>query len=146
MQNYYLYQDIELGAEFYFDEEDYLTKQSDLEAKKASYQKTKVKTESTQTSIPLSSPSSPGFLIKTDGSPRSRKRPRRTAAATVRSYVVPDSDDEAVADEEVDIGGQERKKKVESNLQRWIKQLSILLKDEQRKVSSGVGYVCYSAC
>jgi len=59
------------------------------------------------------------------------------AAATVRSYVVPDSDDEAIADE-ADFGlivGQAKKKKVESNLQRWIKHLSILLKEEQKKVN-----------
>jgi hypothetical protein len=59
------------------------------------------------------------------------------AAATVRSYAVPDSDDEAIADE-ADLGllaGQAKKKKVESNLQQWIKHLSILLKEEQKKVS-----------
>jgi hypothetical protein len=55
------------------------------------------------------------------------------AATIVRSYAVPDSDDDSLADEDVDFGGQAKKKKVESNLQRWIKQLSILLKDEQRK-------------
>jgi hypothetical protein len=96
-----------------------------------------VKTETVQGSIPISS-STP--CIKAEPSSfRGKKRPRRMAAATITSYAVPDSDDEAIAGEE-DVefslfgGGQERKKKrVETNLQRWIKHLGELLKEEQRK-------------
>ena len=60
-----------------------------------------------------------------------RKRPRRTAT-TIKSYVVPDSDDEVISDDD------EIEKKLrihESNLQKWIFHLGELLKEEKRKVS-----------
>jgi len=64
------------------------------------------------------------------------RRPRRTAA-TIRSYAVPDSDDDDIT-EEAEIAWamhvDAKKRKVESNLQQWIKELSVLLKEEQRKV------------
>lgn len=50
---------------------------------------------------------------------------------------MPDSDDEAIVDDEefpALLRKEVKRKKVESNLQRWIKHLSILLKEEQRKV------------
>lgn len=56
------------------------------------------------------------------------------------SYIVPDSDDEAIVDDDGEnammalLSMQAKKRKVESNLQRWIKHLSALLVDEQRKV------------
>ena len=56
---------------------------------------------------------------------------------------VPDSDDEDIVMGEEDPrklkGVQQRpakKRRAESNLQRWIKQLTILFKEEQRKVRS----------
>jgi hypothetical protein len=106
--------------------------------------KIKVKTEANLGSIPSSSTVksfSTHAASKSEGagSPRPKKRPRRMAAATVRSYTVPDSDDEAIADDydshRLGEKEQRKKKKVETNLQRWIKQLSVLLKDEQAKVS-----------
>lgn len=71
---------------------------------------------------------------------RGRKRLRRSAATSVKSYAVPDSDDEAIVDEKPDYLGWEdsksaKRKKVESNLQRWIKHLTVLQKEEQKKVS-----------
>jgi hypothetical protein len=70
---------------------------------------------------------------------KGRKRLRRSAASTVKSYVVPDSDDEAIVDEKPDVypWGEVKKakqRKVESNLQRWIKHLTSLQKEEQKKV------------
>lgn len=56
------------------------------------------------------------------------------------SYTVPDSDDEAIVEDDGEnamtalLSMQAKKRKVESNLQRWIKHLSALLVDEQRKV------------
>jgi hypothetical protein len=68
---------------------------------------------------------------------KKRPRPKRMAAATVRSYAIPDSDDEDIANDEektMAMHSNVKKRKVESNLQRWIKELSVLLKEEQRKV------------
>jgi hypothetical protein len=124
-----MFHDIEAGAEFFFSEDDYLNKQPKPKIK------TEVKTEVTQLSIPPAS--SKASTSKPDKSPE-KKRPRRTAAATIRSYVVPDSDDEDIAEEAEITWGMHvdaKKRKVESNLQQWIKELSVLLKEEQRKVS-----------
>jgi hypothetical protein len=123
-----IFHDIKSGAEFFFSEDDYLNK---LPKPKI---KTEVKTETALISIPTTSNMDSTYnLDKSTG----KKRPRRTAAAAIRSYAVPDSDDEDIADEaettwtmHVDA----KKRKVESNLQRWIKELSVLFKEEQRKV------------
>lgn len=81
--------------------------------------------------------------------PRGRKRPRRSAAAVVRSYAVPDSDDEAIAavedreDEFAEFRGGVSKEKEKgkdkgvetvSALEEWVKALGELLKEEQHKV------------
>ncbi|KAM5535030.1 hypothetical protein V8D89_011258 [Ganoderma adspersum] len=65
----------------------------------------------------------------------SKKRPRRSVASAVKSYVVPDSDDEDIVMEGEDESLQKfaKKRRQESNMQRWIKQLTVLYKDEQRK-------------
>src|SRR5215471_149948 len=136
-QSWCLFHDIELGAEFYFSEEDYLM-QPCPDTKKA----IKVKSESTASRIKLENiqsalPSTSVSTSKYDASSLGKKRPRRTAAVTVKSYAVPDSDDEAIVDDEeipVVMKREVRRRKIESNLQRWIKQLSILHKEEQRKV------------
>ena len=126
--NWSMFHDIEAGAEFLFSEDDYLNKQ--LKAKV----KTEVKAEATQLSIPLAS--NKASTSKLDKSP-GKKRPRRTAAATIRSYVVPDSDDEDIADKTETTWAMHvdaKKRRIESNLQQWIKELTVLLKEEQRKV------------
>lgn len=68
-----------------------------------------------------------------------RKRPRRSVASAAPSYVVPDSDDEAIAEENANHEYSSQRKgkgklKVESNLQVWIKHLTALLKEEENKV------------
>jgi hypothetical protein len=74
-------------------------------------------------------------------SPRASKRRPRRSAATVTSYAIPDSDDEAIVEDDDDnavvvlMTMQAKKRKVESNLQRWIKHLSVLLVEEQKKVT-----------
>ena len=80
---------------------------------------------------------------KVSASPsRSKKRPRRSAASTVKNYLVPDSDDESILDEQKPDSmswaksKEAGKKKAESNLQRWIKHLTVLQKEELKKVSS----------
>jgi hypothetical protein len=139
--NWTIIHDIEAGADFFFSEEDYLCKQSKVKVK------TEVKTEATQLGIPLASnrPS----ISKLDMSPGKRRPTRRTASENIRSYVVPDSDDDDIVDEakttwvmQVDA----RKRKVESNLQRWIKELSVLLKEEQRKVGHFIEHMGFTMC
>lgn len=71
-----------------------------------------------------------------------KKRPLRSAASTVKSYLVPDSDDESILDEHKPDSvsstksKEAEKKKAESNLQRWIKHLTALQKEELKKVGS----------
>ena len=72
---------------------------------------------------------------------RNKKRPRRSAASIVKSYLVPDSDDESILDEQKPNSmswtksKEAGKRKAESNLQRWIKHLTALQKEELKKVS-----------
>lgn len=73
---------------------------------------------------------------------KNKKRPRRSAASSVKSYLVPDSDDESILDEQKPDGvslaqsTEAGKRKAESNLQRWIKHLTVLQKEELKKVSN----------
>jgi hypothetical protein len=129
-----MFHDLESGAEFYFSEDDYVT-QVDNDMFNCSEQKVKVKLEAALETISSTPPIRASPTLKPTAS-RGKKRPRRMAATSVRSYIVPDSDDEAIVNDS-DSGrrsGQARKKKVESNLQQWIKHLSVLLKEEQKKV------------
>jgi len=151
---WHLIADIEKGAEFFFSEEDYLTPEQlngtseDSKRPKSSRIKVKAETQptslATSTTSPFSSPSSfsaapgPSTLKVEHMTMKGRKRLRRSAASTVKSYVVPDSDDEAIVDEKPDVypWGEVKKakqRKVESNLQRWIKHLTSLQKEEQKK-------------
>ena len=155
-----LYEDIEADCEFYFSEEDYLSAEELSGAVPAAPKKPQRKSASTRRpsgsravkceTSPTPGPSSASAPISAAG-PSSgpqmgrgaagKKRPRRSAASSVKSYVVPDSDDEDIVMGEEDPrklkGVQQRpakKRRAESNLQRWIKQLTILFKEEQRKV------------
>lgn len=76
------------------------------------------------------------------------KRPRRSTANQPKSYAIPDSDDEEIADSDIEIDDiadivKEAKKKGkgnETNLQLWIRHLIILQKDEQAKVGLTCSY------
>lgn len=153
----WLYDDIETGMEFYFSEEDYL---SASELSGASHSKSAsagnrsrrarhaVKSEASPTPGPStagpsrlaegSSGSAASGSSSGAGSGSSKKRPRRSVATSVKSYVIPDSDDEDIAGEGEDESVRRfaKKRKAETNMQRWIKQLDVLLKEEQRKVRS----------
>ncbi|KAF8840739.1 hypothetical protein BDN67DRAFT_968036 [Paxillus ammoniavirescens] len=140
--NWCLYHEIELGAEFYFSEEDYLSKQvTASESKWPSKSRGKPTDVKKETSPPtLSRSSGPSTQRASNISPRaSRRRPKRSVSTSVTSYVIPDSDDEAIVEDDGEnamvalLSMQAKKRKVESNLQRWIKHLSILLLEEQRK-------------
>ncbi|KAF8195571.1 hypothetical protein BJ912DRAFT_1021259 [Pholiota molesta] len=114
--NFYIWQDIEVGAEFYFDENDYL------------HDTRRVKVELSQSTISSPPASSPHTVTNTN---RGKKRPRRTAAETVRSYAVPDSDED---DQHFEASEQDDQKDPrETSLQLWIKHLGLLLKTETRK-------------
>ncbi len=141
----WLYDDIENGMEFYFSEEDYLTAEelsgashSKLFLSKTRRARQAVKSEASPTPGP--STAGPSRLAESSsssasGSGSSTKRPRRSVASSVKSYVVPDSDDEDLSVEsESESVRRSAKRKAETNMQRWIKQLDILLKEEQRKV------------
>ncbi|RDX53321.1 hypothetical protein OH76DRAFT_1479779 [Lentinus brumalis] len=140
----WLYDDIENGMEFYFSEEDYLTAEelsgashSKLFLSKTRRARQAVKSEASPTPGP--STAGPSRLAESSsssasGSGSSIKRPRRSVASSVKSYVVPDSDDEDLSVEsESESERRSAKRKAETNMQRWIKQLDILLKEEQRK-------------
>ncbi|KAG5648430.1 hypothetical protein DXG03_005004 [Asterophora parasitica] len=117
----WIYNEIEQGAEFFFDEEDY------LHADKVTGKCKAVKPESLNVSAPLPS----GSRVKPDSpssTTRGKKRPRRSAAS-IKSYAVPDSDDEAIADDDVEM----KLKPVESNVQKWIMHLGEILKEEGQK-------------
>lgn len=123
-QSYLLYRYIEKGGEFYLNEADYASKPGTgckADIKKELFQPPRVtKASSSQ-------------------SPKARKRPRRSAAATVQSYAVPGSDDEAmlVDDNRIDasLGHDERKVYVvDEHLRLWIKHLGDLLKVQHAKV------------
>jgi hypothetical protein len=108
--------------------------------------KSDVRKESSSPGIPrVSTQAGPS---KPQASPRSSKRRPRRSAAAVTSYVIPDSDDEAIVEDDDDnavvvlMTMQANKRKVESNLQRWIKHLSILLAEEQKKVMFFV-WLCF---
>ena len=126
-QSFYLYHEIESGAEFFLDENDYIAKN---DVARNLENKHKVKVEASPNPLPSFSSSAPA-----PASNRGKKRPRRSAAVTVQSYAVPDSDDEEIVDEDscFRIDDQEKKCK-ETNLQLWIKHLSDILKSETRKV------------
>ena len=115
---------IELGAEFYFNEDDYLSEPA--RAMRQAAKNSNVKVEP-------SSLLSPGAGT----SMRGKKRPRRSAAAAVLSYAVPGSDDEHLNGERFELMRHDTKNKVrqETKLQLWIKHLNLLLKSETKKVS-----------
>lgn len=118
------------------DEEDYITKTD-----AARRLKVKVKTETPQGRIPTPSYTASGRIRSIEGSTspssssKGKKRPRRSAAA-VRSYAVPDSDDEAIMEpeNEYELSDRKRPGSQDTNLQRWLKHLGELCREEQRKV------------
>ncbi|KAI0761934.1 hypothetical protein BD413DRAFT_616676 [Trametes elegans] len=136
-----LYDDIEAGTEFYFSEEDYLSPEELRGVVPPSGKKTRrTRAKSEQAIIKCEASPTPGpstaspLSSRAAEAPQSKKRPRRSVASTVKSYVVPDSDDEDIADGRDDsLQRYAKKRRAETNMQRWIKHLAILLKEEQKK-------------
>ncbi|KAH9950579.1 hypothetical protein B0H21DRAFT_722324 [Amylocystis lapponica] len=141
MPNVVLWDDVESGAEFYFSEEDYLSPEELTGAvpttKRLRNHKYKVKTEClVRAEASLEPTIAPPIAVPpvepSSSKPRAtRKRPLRSTAMK-KSYAIPDSDDEAIAvDGKVDEIA--KKRRIEENIQRWIKHLTLLLKEEQKK-------------
>ncbi|KAH6912697.1 hypothetical protein BKA70DRAFT_1559177 [Coprinopsis sp. MPI-PUGE-AT-0042] len=135
--SYHMYHCIEYGAEFHLDENSYISASNPA---KGLVSPKAVKTEPSSLVLPSrspsssSSPSSSKVPIKSP-SARGRKRPRRLAATTVRSYAVPDSDDDVTMDfpPEPDQQGWKVAVGVKSSLQSWINYLTELQKQEQKR-------------
>jgi len=143
-----LFDEIEWGTEFYFSEEDYLSSEelhgTVFRVKlKRRHSRIKIKMVSEYTVKSETSPTPTAVaegrlgISSASASPSPRRRPRRSATSSGVSYLVPDSDDEMIADDVDDVMREvkiiAKKRKVESNLQKWIKNLTVLLKEEQRK-------------
>ncbi|THU87049.1 hypothetical protein K435DRAFT_826523 [Dendrothele bispora CBS 962.96] len=153
-----LFTAISSGAEFFKSEEDYI---QTWEISRRKYHKLKTQGRSSfsypQVSVVIErphvlSPSSSYPSTSTSGSPlllssslpssstiRGTKRPRRSAAQ-VHSYIIPDSDDEAIADySDVDVDLEEKepdeykRKSDNGHLHKWTKHLGELLREEQAK-------------
>ncbi|KAI0304324.1 Squalene/phytoene synthase-domain-containing protein [Multifurca ochricompacta] len=129
--NYLLFRAIQDGAEFFFSDSDYL-KHSDVEVKRETPGAESVSTGTTQ-----DSPLSIDLLSNTSATSnvaRTRKRLHRSAAATVKSYALPDSDDESPIHGIPEVPRRRTgTRAVDSNLQLWIKHLSTLKRDENKK-------------
>ena len=133
-QNYRLFDAIKNGAVFFFSDNDYL-KHPEIEVKRESETPCSETIPSgiVRASILSTEPSSSSAMWSAGPT---RKRPHRSAAATVKSYAYAyaqsDSDDETPTHETSD--SYRRTYTFESNLQLWIKHLSALHKDETKKV------------
>lgn len=139
-----LFQSIQHGAPFYMTEDDYLHEDAS-KIKKESTPSTELVTpvaSFSSVAAPLASTSAiaSSSRVRSTTTNAQGRRPRRSAAASVKSYVVPDSDDEAIADDKMYIDTSFRKlvkevkeQPAETHLQQWIKHLAALVKEEQKK-------------
>ncbi|THH01557.1 hypothetical protein EW026_g1174 [Hermanssonia centrifuga] len=158
-----LFDDIEAGIEFYFGEEDYLTLEElngncPRSSSRKRHARIRIKMVTEYTVKTESSPTPPTTQLGSSSAvtaanlpavTKGKKRPRRSATSSTKSYIVPDSDDEMIADD-ADVVMHEvhaiaKRRKVESNLQKWIKHLSVLLKEEQKKCKE-IKKLAHAAC
>ncbi|KAL1748432.1 hypothetical protein HDZ31DRAFT_60417 [Schizophyllum fasciatum] len=114
--HWYLFNEIERGSEFYFSADDYLAPSS---PKTGGSSKSRA---SRRQSLPTPRTSA-----------RPLKRPRRSAAKAVVSYVVPDSDEDEKDGRENEEGKSTSSKTAEPPLQKWVTHLGELLRAEERK-------------
>lgn len=136
-QDYLFIEAIKNGAVFYFSDNDYL-KHPNIEVKRETPCAETIPSRITKDS-PLSIEPSSSSSTMSSSAPPTRKRPHRSAAATVKSYAYAqlDSDDETLAHENA-YELFRHAHIVESDLQLWIKHLSALHKDETKKVRSRI--------
>lgn len=136
-----MFDDIEVGAEFYFTEEDYLTSEELNGAPPRRRKRPRIRIKAV-TEYTVKAECSPGPSTPQDNEDQDAKlRPRRHLDSSV-NYYVPDSDDEMIAEDEgeeelkQELSAIVKKRKDESNLQKWIKHLTSIYKEEQKKVCS----------
>ncbi|KAF8583350.1 hypothetical protein K439DRAFT_1634534 [Ramaria rubella] len=140
-----LWREIE-HVEFFLNEDDYLDPSHRLSDNASSADTSRPGYGVSSTKVELKTPelegnassNGPAYTPILSDSPNPRKRPRRSVANAAPSYIIPDSDDEAIAEENVNFDYQidrkgKGKAKVESSLQVWIKHLTALLKEEEKK-------------
>ena len=139
--------DLEAGTDFFYTEEDYLTAEdlSGVPNKKAPKKKGSRSRAKSAVEQPVKTERTSPITVSVAGPSTSveqpcsaKKRPRRSVASSSKKYVVPDSDDDMIVDD-CDIVMHEatcfvKKRKTETNLQKWIKHLTALVQEEQRKV------------
>ena len=131
-QNYQLFRAIRDGAEFFLSDNDYL-KYPDVEVKRETPGAEALPSEAIRNSALLMSHVSTTSSSITGNTTRTRKRLHRSAAATVKSYALPDSDEESLT-RGISEASRHRVRNHDSDLQLWIKHLSALQKDETKKV------------
>lgn len=133
-----MFKEIQSGATFYRSEDEYISPMDEARSlvSDVSSEVTKAESSTASNTIPAEDDEEkepePALGNK-------RKRPRRSATTTT-SYLVPDSDDDAIAyDEKMYYEPKKRRtstktERKETELEKWIKGLSELLKVEQAKV------------
>jgi hypothetical protein len=137
-QNYQLFRAIRDGAEFFLSDNDYL-KYPDVEVKRETPSAEAVPSseairDSALLSMSIVSTPSAASII-TSSTARTRKRLHRSAAATVKSYALPDSDEDSSTRGISEASRHKaRAHTTDSDMQLWIKHLSALQKDETKKV------------
>jgi hypothetical protein len=119
---------------FYFSDNDYL-KQLDIEVKRETPCAETMPSGIVNDSSLSIEPSSSSSAMTSSSAAPTRKRLHRSAAATVKSYAYAqlDSDDETLTHENTSESFRHAHT-TESNLQLWMKHLSVLHKDETKKV------------
>jgi len=135
--NYQLFRAIRDGAEFFLSDNDYL-KYPDVEVKRETPSAEAVpSSEAIRDSalLSMSIVSTPSASsVTASNTARTRKRLHRSAAATVKSYALPDSDEESSTRGISEASRyRARAHATDSDLQLWIKHLSALQKDETKK-------------
>ena len=132
-QHYLLFRAISNGTGFLFDN-DYV-KYVDVEVKRETPGAESMPSGAIKDPMLLIGPSSSSSTALSVA--RTRKRLHRSAAATVKSYALPDSDEDHPTHAISEVSWRRIGTRiVESNLQLWIKHLTALHKDETKKVSS----------
>lgn len=130
--NYQLFRAIREGAQFYLSDNDYL-EYPDVEVKRETPGAEAVPSEATRDSASTMSTVSV-TLSSSSCTARTRKRLHRSAAATVKSYALPDSDEESSTRGTSEASRHRaRAHTTDSDLQLWIKHLSAFQKDETKK-------------
>ncbi|KAN0125319.1 hypothetical protein V8E53_015599 [Lactarius tabidus] len=129
--NYQLLRAIREGAEFFLTDDDYL-KYSDVDVKRETPSADAMPSETIRDpTLSISTVPTPSSSV-TASTTRTRKRLHRSAAATVKSYALPDSDEESSTCGISEVS-RHRARTHDSDLQLWIKHLSALQKDETKK-------------